>query len=516
VAGNVTPNLSDISLCEATTGWTAVGGTLAQTDNTIFGPAQGTYNLQNYASSGMSRGADFTWSIDTNLTAVTVYAWFAFSNKTIIQNKGSTGLRIRITDVSSNWGEWDIAGKDTLPHAGWICWAVRTNVAYSRTGGTNPTLTQIRKVGWRADTVTAKGTIYFDAWRYGQGLTIEGGTSGDPAKFDDIITAEETQANRWGVVAKYEGVYFVQGVLNIGKTNQTSPTYFKDTSKVVVFKDALVGTSFYGFNVVGTDSTNKTEFYLGAKSGTSGISGCIFNAAGTAKYSLTATNAFVTACGVYGCTFLGAGTITLPDTAANKETLNCTFVSCAEVLPGTGITENCFFLSAPGDAVRITSISHNIKNCSFISNLRGVEITCAGTTGFDNMKFTANTYDVNNTSGGGITVGKSNGSNPATYTGSAVTFTGSVQLTMTVKTEGGSPINGALAYIDDNDQSPFIMNTTTNSNGIATVAYTGSPVTGARWRVRLYGYKAYYQLLDISGDNISIPVTLVVDPQQSV
>jgi hypothetical protein len=90
-----------------------------------------------------------------------------------------------------------------------------------------------------------------------------------------------------------------------------------------------------------------------------------------------------------------------------------------------------------------------------------------------------------------------------------------ITLSMTVKGESGSPINGASAYIDDNDVSPFIMNTTTNASGIASVSYGGGPTSGARWRVRKYGFKNFKMLIDIGTADISLPVTLVADPQQT-
>jgi hypothetical protein len=90
-----------------------------------------------------------------------------------------------------------------------------------------------------------------------------------------------------------------------------------------------------------------------------------------------------------------------------------------------------------------------------------------------------------------------------------------IQLSMTVKNEANEPIVGAFAYIDPTDVAPYIMNTTTNSSGIATVSYGGGPVNNTRWRVRKYGYKNFKQILDIGGDNISLPVVLVIDPQQT-
>lgn len=98
-----------------------------------------------------------------------------------------------------------------------------------------------------------------------------------------------------------------------------------------------------------------------------------------------------------------------------------------------------------------------------------------------------------------------------------ITFTieSAVILKMVVKNEAGDPVVGAFAYIDDSDVAPYIMNTTTDVNGEASVAYEGSPASDTRWRVRKYGYKNFKQLIDIGGDNISLPITLVVDPQQT-
>jgi hypothetical protein len=347
-------------------------------------------------------------------------------------------------------------------------------------------------------------------------LTVDGGTSGAPATFESFFTNDDLDANKYGIISKLEGVYYVQGVLNIGKVGQTQTTYFKDTNKIVVFKDAIVGASFYAINAVG-NVTYATECYLGTKSGSTGISGVVLNSAGAAKYAITLTDSYVTAMGLYGCTFLNAGTISLPAADAAKEVLNCAFVASAEVLPDTCKVENCMVLSSPGYGLRMSSTSHGVKNCTFVGCADGVNISVAGPHTFDNLKFDSNTYDVYNTSGVSVSVGKSNGSNPTTYNpaGSEVLFTGSVQLTMTVKKENGDPIVGAFAYIDDNDQSPYIMNTTTGAGGVATTGYAGSPVTGARWRVRLYGYKNFKMILDIGGSNIDLPVTLVVDPQQT-
>jgi hypothetical protein len=88
-------------------------------------------------------------------------------------------------------------------------------------------------------------------------------------------------------------------------------------------------------------------------------------------------------------------------------------------------------------------------------------------------------------------------------------------LTMTVKDVNGVPIAGALAYIDNNDLTPFIMNKTTDVNGVASANYSGGTSAEARWRVRKYGFKDYKQLVNIGDFDTSLPVTLVADPQQT-
>ena len=87
---------------------------------------------------------------------------------------------------------------------------------------------------------------------------------------------------------------------------------------------------------------------------------------------------------------------------------------------------------------------------------------------------------------------------------------------MTVTGADQQPIVGAKAYIDDpTNTEPYIMNTLTNASGIASVGWSGGPVSGAYWRVRLYGYKPFLAISDIPADDKEIPVTLSVDPQQT-
>ena len=104
-----------------------------------------------------------------------------------------------------------------------------------------------------------------------------------------------------------------------------------------------------------------------------------------------------------------------------------------------------------------------------------------------------------------------------TYIDTSVLYPSEViTLTMTVKDENNVPISGAFAFIDDAAiTAPYIMNTTTDALGVASVSYSGGASLGSKWRVRKYGYKPYSQSVDIGSINIDLPVTLILDPQQS-
>ena len=112
------------------------------------------------------------------------------------------------------------------------------------------------------------------------------------------------------------------------------------------------------------------------------------------------------------------------------------------------------------------------------------------------------------------------GSNPDIaefeITGTNITIDDSTSVTVgfAVSDEDGDPIVGARAYIDNNNQSPFILDTTTDGGGLASDTYSGAAVPDATWRVRLYGYIPFNQSVDIGSDNITLYVTLVADPLQ--
>jgi len=294
----------------------------------------------------------------------------------------------------------------------------------------------------------AKINCWWDRIAYGTSLTIYGGTEASPATFADIVSAEET--NKYGIITEVQGVLMCQGKLILGSTTLGQDTYFKDTSKVIVFMDRAFGT-FYDIKLQGNATATVQEIYFGEKSGARGISGCMFRSVGASKFTVTATDVNVLKMGFYGCVFYDGSTISLPSSATNREVIDCTFEKCGIVSVNLCKVQYCNFVSADSDGITVDSTSFNVTDCNFINpTSHGVEITATGTYTFDNFQFAGTSatgpYDVENTTAGLVTIINSNDSNTAYYenTGGGTTdIQSGVTLKVTVKDPSGNAIVGA-------------------------------------------------------------------------
>jgi len=180
--------------------------------------------------------------------------------------------------------------------------------------------------------------------------------------------------------------------------------------------------------------------------------------------------------------------------------------------------EECNFISALSTldaAVLIESTSHNIKNCSFISNDEAVEIDAVGIYTFDALMFTGNTTDINNTSGGSVTVNCTNGSNPGTYTGDT-TINNAVNITIWVKDEAGNPVNLAQCAVYKSSDDSQLMNEDTDATGKAEETYNYIGDTDVYFRVRKSspGVTRYFPVKGtgtIKSTGLTAYVTLIED-----
>ena len=439
MAGTVVADLTDISLCEVVGSWTG-SPTPVQNDTTIWDSIQGARCMQSYSAGGAVRNASWDFGVGNqkDFTAQLMYFWFAFSKKLYSAAAGT--MKIRLTDVNGYYRDWYIFDKNSLPNTSWIPWVIHAQIGYDYESNASFDVTQIRYVAWRIeDTVLGKTYIWWDAWRYGTGLTLKLGTSGSPATIEDLYTADINNTNAYGVINKISGVYLYQGQLKLGSTVNAEASYFKETSKVFIFRTIKGNPPAFSKILFQGNAGADTEIYFGENQGGKGVSGLFISSESSdCRFALDATSTSRMKWGLYGTTFFQARRIEFPVYSVDRTVLNCNFEKCWEVYADTTKIQYSNFISPSGEsggaAVRVSSTSHNIINCAFINCSRAIHITVTGPFSFQDLDFTNNTYDGYNTSGVAVTVNYDQYCSPAPSTydpaGNAITYTTSVTLTI--------------------------------------------------------------------------------------
>jgi hypothetical protein len=483
----------------------------ADTDFPIQGTVHASLTMNTTGKCGiLVPGSTFTWTSGDYM-----FGWVIWLAPGAIATYAAGGLAILLGSSAADYDVHYVGGKDfgKYPYGGWQNFALDPERTPEEAFGTSPTAYHYVGAGANVLTAVAKGSpLGFDVFRYGRGeLLINGGSSGDGyATFAGIAAINDNNSNRWGLFQAIPGGYQWKGLMSFGPTSLTE---FVDSNKNIVIENTeLVAADFNRIEINNASSvidwTNISFSALGT------VSKGEFEVIDNATVDMLS------------CVFTDMSTFIFQ---SNSTLSVCTWRRCALVTAGGASFDRCDFdRSTATIALNVANLSQ-VSFCHFISDGTGhaVELTSLGT-GTMTWSSTHTGYASSDGSTGNETLYVNVGSGtldlsiaagadtPSIRTaGATVNIVSSVDLTMTVKDESGSVIVGAYAYIDDNDQTPFIMNTTTNGSGVATVPYSGSPVTGARWRVRKYGYKPFKQIIDIGSSDISIPVTLIADPQQS-
>ena len=477
MAITVTPLLTEIDNCDSDANWDNGGD---QTDVKIEGLGAMGIKVSNTTSLVCKHDQGGVGGVD--MSGEHFYVWFMCAG--VLDTRPNGGLRIYAEDAAGNWIEWYVGGSDNYA-GGWVRFAVDPNKAGDNVSGTYDPATH-RYIGVRFKTIAkwsgGNPNCFWDWVAYGSGLKITSGVA-DGITWEDIYQDDLT--NAYGVISKVAGVYFVLGELQFGDA-AAGDIDFDDQNAIIVFSDTTYVASDLFVVTVQGNAAGTTNFVLGVKSGTQGISGCVIKSGGTVKFSVVATDTDIDKLGLYGCTFLDAGTIELPPNAANREALNCSFVACGQVIVDTCVVKFCFFISSDADAVLISDDPHYVTDCSFISCVNGVEIDTYGDGDYDfnNLLFSGCTFDVNNSCGSALTVTKVGTSNPGTYTGSLVTFAGSVTLKVTVVDKDNVAIENAQVAIYKISDDSQLMNEDTLATGIAEESYTGATPEDIYVRVR--------------------------------
>lgn len=352
-----------------------------------------------------------------------------------------------------------------------------------------------------------------DEWMYGTSGLLWDGASGD---FDAFRTYEATNAE--GVLVTINGIDYCYARLEIGSATVTG---FVDSGFTLVFPDqSLVAPTFMGVTIdlqnasTDIDLSNATIQSADPAGATirpdfivSGTSGALdldtVNLLGIRTIDLTSA-----------CTISGGVLDTINLTQGSADISDCTIQTRAAASIAC-ITDPTF---------GITTDLHDIL---FVQAGAGhaLELDTATTYTFTNLSFSGYGADFSDAaaldvtaSSGTVIVNWSGGTEPTYKTaGATVIIQNSVDLTITVKDEAGSPIENAQCAIYKTSDDSQLMNEDTLASGIATESVPYTAPTNVYYRVRKSSTGATKYLPgkgagQYDANGFSVTVTLIVDP----
>jgi hypothetical protein len=244
------------------------------------------------------------------------------------------------------------------------------------------------------------------------------------------------------------------------------------------------------------------------------------------------------------CSFQDMGTFTFD---SNTVALSCRFIRCLQIDPGGGDLSFSSILesavtgggSAGGGALLWNDSADPNTYLNDMTFTKGagshhaIEFgTSAPTTiNFTNMTFTDfSASDQQTTSvlyfpdtGSNVTwtVNHSGTTGTISYykarSGDTVNVTASVPVTITVKDTDGNLLEGIQTAVYKTSDRTQIMNEDTNASGVASENYTGSTPVEVEVRCRKSSakgkkYKHYSSKQNVTGDGLTLSVTMVIDP----
>jgi len=314
-----------------------------------------------------------SWNIDGSHLRL----WFKQTYNGYVQTQALDGIQVFVSD-GSNTDYFTVLGSDTYP-GGWynivlVCDATRFPTV---------TRTAITQVGIRINTHSKPRNVpanaWFDYWKFGDGIIVTGGTSGDPIDMD-LIAAEDA-LNGYGIVESVSGVDLLTGEVLIG--DGVTATYYKDDNKVIVFKDEIVAPALYKLLFQGSGCEVE-------------LLDTQYRADGSASFVLDCDDGSLLSLNVDGCGITKANSTLFKggQTAKNSVWNQCGMVNPSAATFEFNTVKNSTETGASTGALYLPLVN-DVNSISFSGNDRDVYIDQAGT--FNGVAFThdgTSTYEI--------------------------------------------------------------------------------------------------------------------------
>jgi hypothetical protein len=405
-------NLTDLTLSQATTGFTAIGGGGAIAAETDFyiqdGICVSKLTAATWDSAGTARGGVIynSGAARTIPTDGAVMVWMYWWGPGVLATKANGGAEVIFGNLSTAYYSQYVSGSDDWEFGGWRCYPVDPNLTPRdrTTGAPNGTW---QWFGWNANVAATqsigKGAPYgIDAIRFGRCdlIATDGDLANGYATFLGAANWDNTGTRRLGLLTPMNGVYQQQGLFVMGLAG--TPVDFRDSNRVIFIQNTeKVSANFNTFEVRNASSNVSWT----------AISISALGTVAKGRF-VTTDNATVN---ISNCTFTDMNTFNFLSNATISET---TFRRCGLITPtGAVISGSTVEASTATAAIIINTVAEMgvITDTTFNSNNRAINITAAGTYSFDGLLFAGNTYDVENSSTGLVTINASNGSNVSTF-----------------------------------------------------------------------------------------------------
>ena len=440
-------NLITLDRAEATTNWISNG--FNTSPGTVDDPRiEGSLCVQARTSNTTAWSAFLTGVALDFTDGKRIFFWYnntcPASTDTIVN--GGIGMyvsslsTISVVGSSPNNGpndskNWFFDGKNGNTLGGWTCFVYDPRSLATLTLG-SPLLTGIKQIGLRNKTVSTIATstrnIMWDVLRIGSGLIVSEGSAESPTTLQEIFDSGSLQSTMYGVLNKKNDIYFLNGQLSVGKSDQQLSSHFKDTNKTLVFPDFPVGEDFYEITCIGNTGQFNTSFQLGSYDGVNTSEGCTVKGAGKAMWSplVKDNNSDIK---IYNSV---VSEIRTGIFNSSSQIFNSSINNSGPIIPSGCSLSGCSFNNATGLAAIYISTQSDISpisNCTFNNCRAGLLISATGTYNFNKLSFNNNIYDVINASTGQVNVNVVNGGNASVYTntnGGTTTINNLVTLTL--------------------------------------------------------------------------------------
>jgi hypothetical protein len=203
-------NYTTISSCDATTGWTNDGFDTWEAGGDFTDNRREGTNLIEFAESTIgwqSAAYDLGGTSTFDLTENDVHFWFYYTAKgeQVLASSGSVVLRVYSAATrGTNYAEWDLSGhvnEALYPPllASWNKFLISGDNPTRVGAGGAPTYTAIRWIEMRYDFAASNENqgdpdLGIDWFKYGNTITVQGGTSGTPENFVNLQTWDDRAA----------------------------------------------------------------------------------------------------------------------------------------------------------------------------------------------------------------------------------------------------------------------------------------------------------------------------------